>query len=130
MGVSLWFISAEEMVAFVRRYFSWYHPGPSDRDSNAIAEGIRDVVDSWRSESTDLEELRRRINHFMRGYWQIEWCGEFSALCTGDSPFAERLRREFLADATSGDETDKSPSPLISNSAVNRFAEWLGTYGA
>ena len=68
------------MLEFVHDYMAWWHPGPSGMTPEEIAATVHAIVEAWDASDGDLEELRRDLNEFMGGLWQIEWWGQFGEL--------------------------------------------------
>jgi len=120
MGAFQWFKSSKEMVKFVEDYFCWVHPAPSSMDAKDIAAEVKRIIRQGREERIGGEELRARLNDFMRNMWQIQWWGTFQELCSGGDDFALELRGAFRED-----ESDAA----INADEVKAFAGWLSAYG-
>ena len=120
-GAYHWFESSKEMVKFIEEYFCWYHPGPSGSAPEQIAAEVQRIIRQGREDKIDGEELRTRLNDYMRNMWQIAWWGTFDELCQGKAEFARDERRRFR------DEGSDKP---IRETEMEDFVEYLTQCGA
>lgn len=110
-----WFDSKGELVSFLQKFPLLAHSlGTTDAELFEKAQGYLSTVTADTFDQKAVEEF----NQIISGVEQIQWLGQFSDLLSGETEFAQGLRKFFSA----------SSQPL-SKIQIPEFAEFLRNWG-
>lgn len=110
-----WFDSKGELVSFLQKFPLLAHSlGTTDAELFEKAQGYLSTVSADTFDQKAVDEF----NQIISGVEQIQWLGQFSDLLSGESEFAQGLRKFFSA----------SSQPL-SKIQIPEFAEFLRNWG-
>ena len=114
-GLFLWFKTKEGLLQFLAE-----HEGADSEqhDQTTLRPAMRKVANQLLDRGVGLENGRERFNALLKGHLDIEWVGQFDDLLSGESPFAQKLRAEFL-----------DVAGAISPQDARDFIEFLRNYG-
>lgn len=110
-----WFDSKADMVSFLQKFPLLAHSlGTTDAELFEKAKGVLSVANA---ESFD-QKVVDEFNQVIRGVEQIQWFGQFADLLSGDTEFAQGLRKFF-----------SSSTNQLSKNQIPEFAEFLRNWG-
>lgn len=110
-----WFDKKEELVRFLQKFPLLAHSlGTTDAD---LFEKAQRLLSTATAESFDQKKVDE-LNQIISGVEQIQWFGQFSDLLSGETEFAQGLRKFFSS----------STNPL-SKVQIPEFAEFLRNWG-
>ena len=89
----LWFASKEDMFDYIGRLLPHYPPGPASADLTKICQTTMHIVSKWSDDEITLESALSQLNIALKQHSQIDWCGQFEELLSGDSEIAQSVRR-------------------------------------
>ncbi len=110
-----WFDKKDQLVSFLQKFPLLAHSlGTTDAELFEKAQGylLTHKADSFDQKSVD------EFNHIIKGVEQIQWFGQFSDLLSGETEFAQGLRKFYSS----------STQPLT-KIQIPEFAEFLRNWG-
>ncbi len=110
-----WFDSKEELVRFLQKFPLLAHS--LGTDNAELFEKAQRLLSSATAECFD-QKIVDELNQIISGVEQIQWFGRFDDLLSGESEFAQGLRKFFSS----------STKPLSKNQ-IPEFAEFLRNWG-
>ena len=119
-GCFLWFESKEDTLDYIGRLLAVSPSGPSSSDYPAILQSTAAIVREWEAEKINTTSALDRLNTVLRHHSQIEWCGQFEELISGESEFAKGVRSTVR---------DDESSDSIKPEELQDFLEELSLYG-
>jgi hypothetical protein len=69
------------------------------------------------------------LNDILKGFFQIQWIGEFQQLCAGKSTYAKKVIRHFRESFEDENESVRVNDAPIVEEEINLFKDYLGDYG-
>lgn len=110
-----WFDSKEDLVLFVQKFPLLAHSfGSPDVEKLESVRGFLEKVSVEKFDQSTVDEL----NKLNRGVEQIQWFGQFQELLSGETEFAQGLRKFFSSSTNS-----------LSKNRIPEFAEFLRNWG-
>ena len=110
-----WFDSKEELVSFLAKFPLLAHSSDtSDTERFVRAKNFLSSVTAENFDQKAVDEL----NTINSGVEQIQWIGQLSDLLSGETEFAEGMRKFF------SDSSEK-----LAKSRIPEFAEFLRSWG-
>ncbi|MBC7997086.1 MAG: hypothetical protein IAF58_04045 [Leptolyngbya sp.] len=110
-----WFDKKEGLVQFLQKFPLLAHSlGTADAE---LFEKAKDFLSSVTTDSLD-QRVIDELNQLLRGVEQIQWFGQLSDLLSGETEFAQGLRKFYSS----------STEPL-SKTHIPEFAEFLRNWG-
>ena len=110
-----WFDSKQELVSFLAKFPLLAHSCETS-NSERFAEA-KDLLASITVEDFDQNAVER-LNKLNSGVEQIQWFGQLNDLLSGETEFAEGMRKFF-----------SGTSEKLSKSRIPEFAEFLRNWG-
>lgn len=110
-----WFDKKEDLVRFLQKFPLLAHSlGTADAELFEKAKGFLSTVTAESFDQKKVDEL----NQIISGVEQIQWFGQFSDLLSGETEFAQGLRKFF-----------SSSTNHLSKIQIPEFAEFLRNWG-
>tara|TARA_B110000263_G_C15194992_1_gene457872 strand:- start:217 stop:741 length:525 start_codon:yes stop_codon:yes gene_type:complete len=121
----LWFPAKEDMFDFIGRLLPYYPPGPASADLTKICETTTHIVSQWSDGEITMESALSQLNIALKRHSQIDWCGQFEELLSGDTEIAKSVRSQHNSVNEEGEEDDR----VITADEQQEFIEILQQYG-
>ena len=121
----LWFPAKEDMFDFIGRLLPHYPPGPASADLTKICETTTHIVSKWSDGEITMESALSQLNIALKRHSQIDWCGQFEELLSGDTEIAKSVRSRHNPVNEEGEEDDR----VITADEQQEFIETLQQYG-
>ena len=121
----LWFPAKEDMFDFIGRLLPHYPPGPASADLTKICETTTHIVSQWSDGEITMESALSQLNIALKRHSQIDWCGQFEELLSGDTEIAKSVRSRHNPVNEEGEEDDR----VITDDEQQEFIEILQQYG-
>ena len=118
-----WFANREEMLDAIGTHLAYFSGDDVD-----VAERVASVVNSVRTDQSNLELVRTGINEALGQSAEIEWWGTFDSLLAGSSDF-ERTTRSWFRDRDRLSNATMNDGNPISREEVQTFRDAVREYG-
>lgn len=133
VGAFCWFSTREAMLDFAESVIPFNPGGPAGDDEGLLSVAVRvsELVEDARSGKVSLEEMRLRLNGVLVRYSQFEWFGTFEELLSGEHPWAQQIRQNFIG-ADRSDVNDSADGPVVRrivDGEMKDFLAYLQDYG-
>ena len=121
----LWFVSKEDMFDYIGRLLPHSAPGPASADLTKICQTTIHIVSKWSDGEITMESALSQLNIALKRHSQIDWCGQFEELLSGDAEIAKSVRSRHNPVNEEGEEDDR----IITADEQQEFIEILQQYG-
>lgn len=115
VGNFSWFDSKDELVSFLAKFPLLAHS--SDSSDTELFVKAKNFLSSVAPENFD-QKVVDELNKMISGVEQIQWFGQLDDLLSGETEFAEGLRKFF-----------SQSSDKLANNRIPEFAEFLRGWG-
>ncbi len=126
VGSFIWFDNKTALFKFVAEVFPFSPPGPSSSDPLAVAASIQALLSDFKTQPTEIEKIRKKLNLILRSYSQIEWIGTYKDMKSGNGPYPKKIIQAFRR---SRDLPIGTKPVAVSRSQIQDFKDFLAEYG-
>ena len=128
-GSFLWFESPRELLMWLKLGETKLHDVPHEDLPNIVGPVDNALAHLDNSSQTLSQELLGPIQEGFQGHFDIDWCGNFGELASGETPFALEVRKRFWEHYSDHRLTDLEAQRHVPPDRFDDFVALLSEYG-
>lgn len=132
-SVFLWYDTEESLLDAIEQEVFALFPDDGEDEDMQIRAALKAIIDSVPSQPKIGEELRNKVDEYIKGGWCMEWMGTFKQACEGSGEWESEVRQQFrenMVDDWVDMSDDELMRPITTEEEVSKFAKFIVNKGS
>jgi hypothetical protein len=114
-----WFKKEEDLIEFIEKAFL------SDLDKESLVNFKLSMISNVLHDEVALAKVQKILNDILKGFYQIQWIGEFQRLCAGENTYTKKVIIHFRESLGDDDESVTVNDAPIEKEEIALFKDYL-----